>query len=242
LLDVIPSRRMAAERLHRFCSSKHAFRFQIVQARVYVVVTLEGVASGSEQLYTRGVTTRICGLMALVASHKRPAIRARYLWPATYPQVAGCGWLDAWLATNGWPQMIGHKRLATSGWPRATTPEPQIVGPSWAAALLLRFATVSDVGTWPTVANRSKRWPSLLAAFVAVGQFGPTICGSLRCCFGPGWPNDLWLWTATCPQFAAGHPWPVICGQPLAASYLYICGQPFAASHLWPATCGNVAD
>jgi hypothetical protein len=54
---------------------------------------------------------------------------------------------------------------------RAIIREPQIVGPSWAATILLRFATVSNVGTWPTVANRSK----------SVAKFARGVCAKPQC-------------------------------------------------------------
>jgi hypothetical protein len=125
-----------------------------------------------------------------------------------------------------------------------TIPEPQIVGPgghkpqfqsdklSDEAASSLRLATVCNVVTWPTAANRIQAWP--------------TICG-FRPVARDLWiwdsvANDLWLWDSP------GHSGPerYRCrklGERFVALKLWLCGrltQRFVALELW--SCVRLAQ
>jgi hypothetical protein len=59
--------------------------------------------------------------------------------------------------------------------------------------ILLRFTTVFNVGTWPTVVNRRQSQPPQL--FVAL-EMWPLAQRFVALEMWPvrDWPNDLWLW------------------------------------------------
>jgi hypothetical protein len=112
----------------------------------------------------------------------------------------------------GWPRLAQtHKSLV--GAPRATN--RWLVGQShkWLdePVILLRFATVCDVGTWPTATNRGQLWQR----FMGLGESGQRFVAMWL------WANladDFWLWACLANDF-----WPTICGFRL----------------LWPTICGS---
>jgi hypothetical protein len=121
--------------------------------------------------------------------------------------------------------------------------DPQIVRPIWAATLLVRFATVSDVGTWPTVANRGQPQQKCGQSLTNLGSGLASLAQRFVAL-------ALRLGTRLAQRFVALSQWlggaagPTICGSGIMALgrgwpndlWLWKCDWP---NDLWLCRCGS---